>query len=113
MQVALARAVAKGRREPEVVRRAGRVGASASQRALQQRIDARRLIVVVPERLSPPNVSARLEDHGRGVGGIAPGKLGEVGGRGREPARVQRVEPGAEVRPLDAGMLQQDERGDE
>src|SRR2546422_7894679 len=36
-----------------------------------------------------------LEDHGRGVGGVAPGEVGEVRGRSGKPTGIQRVEPRA------------------
>src|SRR2546430_12918122 len=88
VQVALARPVAERRGEPEVARRAGGIEAGAANRELQERIDARRLVVVVLEGLRPPDVGARLEDHGRGVGGVAPGEVGE--GRGRSGGSEER-----------------------
>src|SRR3989454_12847585 len=64
-------------REPEVMGRAGSGGAGARDREIEQRVDPRGLVGVVLERRGPPDVRARFEGHGRGVGRVAPGELGK------------------------------------
>src|SRR5689334_9352966 len=106
MQVALAGAIAESGRQPEIVCRARRRGPRARDRDVEQGIDASTLVVVVFERSGPPDVSARLERHGGGVGGVARAELGEVQGGAGEPAGVECVETGPQVRSLDARVLQ-------
>src|SRR2546423_1564278 len=96
VQLALAGAVAEGRPQPEVLPGPARAGARDGE--VQQRIDVRHFEVVGVLGSRPPNERPGFEDDGRGVGGVAGGKRGEVGGGGRELAGVQRVETGAQLR---------------
>src|SRR5439155_545975 len=103
--------------EPELARGAGGLRGRPRERDAQQRVDAPRLVRVVLQRRRPPDVGARLEDQRRGVGWVVRGEGGEVrGGRG-EAARVQGVEPGAQLGPITVGKtgaaLQQQQRGDD
>src|SRR5207237_1384634 len=106
---------------PEVPGRAGGRGAGSTDREIEQRVDPPGLVGVVFERGSPPDVRARFEGQGRGVGRVPPGEAGEIRRRCGEAPAVQRIEPGAHVGSLAArrggggrggGVLQQVQRGE-
>src|SRR2546425_3923674 len=113
VQLTLAGAIAQGGREPEILSGSGRRSAGTWDGENGHRVYPRRLVGIVLERGSPPDVDARLERHGRGVGRVARREIGEVRRGGGEPPAVQRVEPGAYVRPLGTGVLEQGERDEE
>jgi len=92
---ALAGAITERRRQPEVVR-VPRRPPRACQRDPEQRIDALQREIRRVLCLGPPDVGARLEDDGRGISGVARGEAGEILGRTREIAAVQRVESGTQ-----------------
>src|SRR5439155_8415811 len=96
--------------------------AGSTDGEIKQRVDPPSLEGVVLERGSPPDVRARFEGKGRGVGRVPPGEAGEIRRRGGEAPAVQRIEPGAHVGSLAArrggggrggGVLQQVQRGEE
>ena len=90
MLLALARAITKRGREPELPRLAG--PARAGERDAQERVDTLELEVGGVLGGRPPDVRAGLEHEGRGIGGIARRQLGEIArGAAKIPA-VERVQ---------------------
>src|SRR5712671_3907718 len=113
VQLTLPGTITQRGREPEILSGSRRRSAGARDGEIEQRLDPRRLVGIVLQRGSPPDVRARFERHGRGGGRVARGEIGEVRRGGGEAPAVQRVEPGANISPLGAGVLQQGERGEE
>ncbi|PYP09931.1 MAG: hypothetical protein DMD59_07260 [Gemmatimonadetes bacterium] len=92
MLLALARAIAERRGQPEI--RGGARGARPRHRHAEQRVDALQREVGGVLGRGPPDVGARLEDDRRRIGRFICGERGEVGGRTREVAPIQRIQPG-------------------
>jgi len=89
--LALPRPIPQRRREPEVSRRPGRRARSCHRHA-KQRVDALQREISGVAGRGPPDVRARLEDDGAGIGGSARGERGEVGRGALKIAAVQRIE---------------------
>ena len=101
----LARAVAERGSAPELGARRLR----ASQRFAEQRIDPRQLEFRRIEGRRPPDIGACLKHHWGGIGRIARGEAGEVGGGALEIPAVQGVQPGTQRR----AALQQENEGED
>ena len=96
---ALASAVAERGREPEVsgpLRCAG-----ARQRETEQRIDSRQLEFGGIAGGGPPDVHARLENDGRGIGRMGGAEAREVRGGAREIPAIERIETRAQRMAID------------
>ena len=103
----LARAIAECGGAPELG--AGPPRLRAAQCDAEQRIDARQFELRRIERGRPPDVGARLKHHGGGIGRVARGEVGEIGGGALEIPAVQGVQPGTQWR---AALQQENERED-
>ena len=89
--LALARAIAERRRQPEITR-AGRERAGARHRETEQRIDALQREVGRVERGCPPEIRAGLKDQRGGIRRMLGGESVEVRRGAGEIAAVQRIE---------------------
>ena len=101
----LPRAIAERRGAPELGARRLR----ALQRQVEQRIDARQLELRRIEGRRPPDVGACLKHHRGGIGRIARGEVGEIGGGALEIPAIQRIQAGTQRR----AALQQENEGED
>jgi hypothetical protein len=101
----LSRAIAERGGAPEL----GACRLCAPQRHAEQGIDARQLVRRRIEGGRPPDVGACLKHHWGGIGRVARGEVGEIGGGALEISAVQGVQAGTQRR----AALQQENDGED